>query len=151
MKKSFIMALVLILSHGLLSAQTDPQLNEQTGTVEVQVTNINLENALIVKIGLYNESSDFPELGKETFGKHIEATESVVSHTFENIPIGTYAVAVVQDENDDGIQNKNFVGAPTEGYGFSHNVYGFFGPPDYKDVSFQVKADKVSTFTVNLE
>ncbi len=36
----------------------------------------------------------------------------------------------------------NMVGKPIEGYGFSNNVTGKFGPPPFKKWLFEVKGDK---------
>lgn len=153
MKKTFlfVVAFVMLLINGTLNAQTSHNPTFRTGTVVIRVTNINLEKEPNVKIGLYNESSEFPVLGRETFGKNIKASKSVITHTFKNIPVGSYGAAVIQDENNDGILNKNFFGAPTELYGFSQNKFGFFGPPDYKDVTFEVEQDKTVSLTINLE
>ncbi len=153
MKKVFIIALTFVtfFSHGVLTAQTGTKSSRQIGTVIVRVTNINLEKNGVVKIGLYDETGEFPALGKEIFGKNIEASKSVVSHTFNNIPVGIYAAAVIQDENNDGVHNTNFFGVPTEKYGFSQNVYGLFGPPDYEDVSFKVVSGQTISLTINLE
>jgi uncharacterized protein (DUF2141 family) len=70
---------------------------------------------------------------------------------FRNIPAGTYAIAVIQDENLDGKLTKNFLGIPKEPYGFSQNKYGMFGPPKFKDVSFAVENDSNISLKINLE
>lgn len=103
-----------------------------------------------VKIGIY-VSNGFPVVGKEVFGIDLEVKEPSVTHVFKNIPVGKYAIAVFQDENIDGILNKNLFGAPKERYGFSTNKYGMFGPPDYEDVSFEVKENNPISLTINLE
>jgi uncharacterized protein (DUF2141 family) len=38
-----------------------------------------------------------------------------------DLPAGEYAVQVLHDENDNGKLDTNFMGMPTEGYGFSNN------------------------------
>lgn len=40
---------------------------------------------------------------------------------FGTLPPGTYAVKVIHDENDNGKLDTNFMGMPTEGYGFSND------------------------------
>jgi len=35
----------------------------------------------------------------------------------------------------------NLVGKPTEGYGFSNNVIGKFGPPQYEKWLFEINSD----------
>lgn len=122
----------------------------QTGMISVNVTQIDVKKGGKVKIGIY-VSNGFPVVGKEVFGIDLEVKEPSVTHVFKNIPVGKYAIAVFQDENIDGILNKNLFGAPKERYGFSTNKYGMFGPPDYEDVSFEVKENNPISLTINLE
>lgn len=51
---------------------------------------------------------------------------------------GSYAIAVYHDENNDGDFNRNWVGLPTEGYGFSNNPRLTLGPPPLEAVRFAV-------------
>ena len=55
---------------------------------------------------------------------------------FEDIPPGTYAIAVVHDENMNGKLDTNLLGIPTEGYAFSNDAKGLFGPPSFSAASF---------------
>lgn len=55
---------------------------------------------------------------------------------FLDIPPGTYALAVIHDENLDGKLATNLMGVPTEGYGFSNDAKAFFGPPSFDAASF---------------
>ena len=55
---------------------------------------------------------------------------------FINIPSGTYALAVIHDENMDGKLDTNWVGIPTEGYGFSNDAKATLGPPSFSAASF---------------
>jgi uncharacterized protein (DUF2141 family) len=56
---------------------------------------------------------------------------------FEAIAPGTYALAVVHDENMNGKLDANWLGIPTEGYGFSNDAKALLGPPSYSAASFQ--------------
>jgi len=47
--------------------------------------------------------------------------------------------------------DKNLFGVPKENYGFSKNVFGTFGPPDFEEVSFKVVSGKIVKLTINLE
>jgi hypothetical protein len=47
---------------------------------------------------------------------------------FSNVQPGRYAAIAFHDENGNGKPDKNFLGVPTEPYGFSNNVQGFLGP-----------------------
>jgi uncharacterized protein (DUF2141 family) len=55
---------------------------------------------------------------------------------FENIPPGTYALAVIHDENMNGKLDTNWLGIPAEGYGFSNDAKAMLGPPSFSAASF---------------
>jgi uncharacterized protein (DUF2141 family) len=52
---------------------------------------------------------------------------------------GKYAFKYFHDENNDEKLNTNFVGIPKEGYGFSNNAKGKFGPPSFEKMIFEIK------------
>ena len=62
---------------------------------------------------------------------------------FEDIPPGTYAMAVVHDENMNGKLDSNWLGIPTEGYGFSNNAWAILGSPTFSAASFQYNGQSV--------
>jgi uncharacterized protein (DUF2141 family) len=62
--------------------------------------------------------------------------------TIENLKSGKYAVRYYHDENMNGKMETNLVGKPAEGYGFSNNVTGKFGPPPFQKWLFEINADK---------
>lgn len=56
--------------------------------------------------------------------------------SFEQIPPGTYALAVIHDENRDGKLATDWMGRPKEGYGFSNDARGTLGAPSFEAASF---------------
>jgi uncharacterized protein (DUF2141 family) len=56
---------------------------------------------------------------------------------FEDIPPGTYAMAVIHDENMNGKLDTNRLGIPREGYGFSNDAKGWLGAPSFSAASFR--------------
>ncbi len=56
---------------------------------------------------------------------------------FEEIPRGTYALAVFHDENMNGKLDTNWLGIPKEGYAFSNDVKALLAAPSFSDASFQ--------------
>ena len=141
MKKVTFLIAVLFLGANLFA---------QSGQVDVTVTGINVKKGGIVKVGVYKKDG-FPAMGMEIKGEDVKVTTSEVTVTLKDIPAGTYAIAVIQDKNSDGEHNTNLFGSPTEPYGFSNNVYGRFGPPDFEDVSIVIENGKILSITVNLE
>ena len=63
------------------------------------------------------------------------------SFSIENLKAGKYAIRYFHDENLNGNLETNLVGKPTEGYGFSNNVIGKFGPPPFEKWLFELTAD----------
>ena len=59
---------------------------------------------------------------------------------FAGLPPGDYAVAAFHDEDRDGDLNTNLLGMPTEGYGFSNEARGMFGPPGFDAAAFTIKS-----------
>lgn len=55
---------------------------------------------------------------------------------FVDIPPGTYALAVIHDENTNGKLDKNWLGVPTEGYGFSNDAKALLSAPTFSAASF---------------
>ncbi len=132
MMKLFLM-IILIIFAGLCFAQ-------ETGyLVTVTVTGItNLEGE--ISIGLFQGEESYPK-GDVIAGAFIQADQETITHTFENIPEGIYAIAIYHDENSNVKMDRNFLGIPKEGYAFSNNVFGTFGPPKFDKAKFEVKED----------
>ena len=62
---------------------------------------------------------------------------------FEDIPPGTYAMAVIHDENMNGKLDTNWLGIPTEGYGFSNDAKGVVGAPSFSAASFRYDGQNI--------
>jgi len=74
--------------------------------------------------------------------KAVQAARSRVKRkrgvcVFVGLPPGIYAVSVIHDANDNKKLDTNFLGVPREGYGFSNNAKGTFGPPPFKRAAFR--------------
>ena len=113
----------------------------QTGTIIVEILGIKGTEGQI-SIGLYTSEEGFPETEKSYKGITAKVTGEKAVAAFQDVPAGTYAIAVFQDTNSNGKLDKNFFGIPKEGYAFSNNVFGTFGPPDFKDASFEFDGNK---------
>lgn len=112
----------------LILVVTAPNILAQSGNLEVIVTGIK-ETKGAVKVGLFDNDKDF--LKKAVYGKTVKVSGNSATVVFENLPVGDYAVSVIHDENENGDLDSNFMGVPTEGFGFGNNAMGMFGPPSY--------------------
>jgi uncharacterized protein (DUF2141 family) len=52
--------------------------------------------------------------------------------TIGRVEPGRYTVIVIQDLNDNARLDRNFLGLPTEPYGFSNNAKGMFSAPSFE-------------------
>ena len=86
----------------------------------------------------------FPDCSKDasTLRRLVPAANGG-SIVFSNVPAGTYAVAVVHDENKNNKMDLRIF-IPKEGFAFSRNPKIFAGPPKFKSASFAVGSSSVS-------
>jgi uncharacterized protein (DUF2141 family) len=57
----------------------------------------------------------------------------------KNLKPGKYAFKYFHDENKNEKLDTNWIGVPTEGFGFSNNAEGMFGPPSFDKTIFTLK------------
>lgn len=67
-----------------------------------------------------------------------------VTLKFPQLAPGNYAVMVFHDENDNMVFDKSASGLPLEGYGFSRNAKGHYGPPGFEDAMIELKPGPAS-------
>lgn len=110
--------------------------------ITVEVTNLLNTNGKL-SIGLYNKNDDtFANMSKYYKSVNLKIDDSKVIYRFKNIPNGTYAVAVVHDENENKELDKNFFGVPKEGYGFSNNIRPSFRGANFEESKFELMSNK---------
>ncbi len=68
-------------------------------------------------------------------------TDNTCTIVFKDLEDGTYAVRYFHDENSNGELDTNFIGIPKEGFGFSNDAFGKFGPKKFKEWLFEVSGD----------
>ena len=102
-----------------------------------------------IQVGLYNKKELFPKVGKQFKVFYIKVTSKKIKYTIKDLDHGNYALAIFHDENSDNKCNRNFLGIPSEDYGFSNNVRPFLSPPDFEDA--MVKLNKNTNIEVKLD
>jgi uncharacterized protein (DUF2141 family) len=122
--------------------------SQDTITQDVVIRIVNFDsNKGKVLIGLYNSESTFLKEDFMSSISKIENNECTV--IFKNVPVGTYAVSLIHDENDNGKMDTNMFGIPKEDYGCSNNAKGFMGPPKWADAKIEV-TNKTINQTIKL-
>lgn len=76
--------------------------------------------------------------------KFIEGFEAAISNNeaiieIKSIAQGSYSFKYFHDENKNKELDTKMFGIPKEGFGFSNDVMGTFGPPDFDKTIFKVK------------
>ena len=91
-----------------------------------------------LRLSLYNRPETFLKAdGRIARAKlAIEANPMIVQ--FTNLVPRSYAVSVHHDENGDGSLNRNLLGIPREGYGFSNDARPVLAPPSFSNAEVRV-------------
>ena len=131
MKKIFAPLLIATLIS--LSGQA------QTQTLTIQVTNVKDAEGH-VRIAIYNSEKDY--MKKHFMVKSAKAAKGTVELVIDNLPAGTYGISVMHDANSNEKMDSNMIGIPKEGFGFSNNAKGTFGPPGYEKTKIEFAASK---------
>ena len=95
-----------------------------------------------IMVAIYDSAESYDQNGPMTAyaTMAVKKGQQQVKATCKLKP-GKYAAAIYHDKNDNQKLDKNFLGIPKEGYGFSNNAQGTFGPPKFKDAVFAMGQD----------
>ena len=106
--------------------------------IHVQVLNIRNSTGT-VDCALFDSPAGFPieALLSATNVVVIKVRKTQARCDFDDLPPGTYALAVIHDENMNGKLDTNFLGIPKEGYGFSNGAKSLLGAPSFSAASFE--------------
>ncbi len=116
---------------------------DKPGDIKVQMTGMKNDKGFVV-VGLYKQSDGFPfDAAKAYKGAKAKVKNGKAVVSFKNIPAGTYAIAVLHDEDDNMKMARKVTGLPDEEYGFSNDAKAIFGPPNFDKASFEHKEQQV--------
>ncbi|MBG1266860.1 DUF2141 domain-containing protein [Nostoc sp. WHI] len=88
---------------------------------------------------IFTSSKGFPSDGDRVLQRQcIKITDTPLLMTFENLKAGSYAVAIIHDQNNDRTLNSNAFGIPSEGFGFSSNPEVRTSAPKFGEAAFLV-------------
>ncbi|MDY0988207.1 hypothetical protein BSF41_18790 [Flavobacterium sp. ACN2] len=138
MKTKIISLLVLILVNGTLFAQHN---------FSVEVTGVQPGKGYVF-FGLYDKEKGFLDIESQIATAKVKANQNSVVYTFKNLPDGNYAIAVYQDVNSNGKCDRNMIGYPTEGFGFSKNYKPKLSAPNFDEVKIAI--DQYATTSIAL-
>jgi uncharacterized protein (DUF2141 family) len=97
-------------------------------------------------IALSNSREDYETQDQAYQSNQIKINDNVARWIINNLPFGEYAIKVYHDEDDDDEMDTNFLGVPSEDFGFSNNARGRFGPASWEDAKFLFNSSKDTVY-----
>jgi len=143
----FLTVILTLTGLGVLFAQQESETARPRGDLYVVITGYPTTQGTI-KIALFGSERSYQSNVAPLRGDSIRIEPNRTLVPFEDISYGDYAVKVYHDQNNDGKLNTNFMGMPTEFYGFSNNVRGTFGPASWSAAKFKFEAVRDSIHIV---
>lgn len=107
---------------------------------EVTVTITDLRNTKgVVRACMTNDPERFPRCrdDAQSYRLVVSASEAGTLR-FRNVAPGTYAIALLHDENGNGKADRALSMIPREGFGFSRDAAVNLGPPSFGDAAITV-------------
>lgn len=110
----------------------------QSSTLIVILEDVELEEDSEVIVSLYDQGAGFPnDDSKAVQTAKKTPQKGRMKFTFEGLEAGEYAVAVLQDEDEDREMDYSFGVIPSEGFAISNNPK-LKGKPDFEDARFKI-------------
>ena len=117
--------------------------------IEVLLRGFNNNQGQVI-IALHNNAESFPDNIAQAITKgRANIANLTAKIVFNNIDPGTYAIAAIHDQNNNGILDKSFFGFPDEGVGVSGESDKKSGPPKFINSNFTLNTDKKITIVLD--
>ena len=122
---------------GMAPGRDQPMCTEKPNPIMVQVHGVKNDQGTI-KVKLYgNDPEEFLVTGKKLDAPRRPAKKNLTLVCVYAPQPGLHAIVVHHDENGNRKLDRNWLGFPTEGYGFSNNPELFIGPPNHEEAAFE--------------
>mgnify|MGYP002778230153 CR=1 FL=1 len=118
--------------------------NSLSGNLTVEIDSFRNREGQVCA-SLFASSQGFPNNRKNVVQRQCHKITSVpLTVNFRNLKAGNYAVAIIHDTNGDGTLNRNDIGMPIEGYGFSRNPEIRTAAPKFNDAAVFIAGPNTS-------
>jgi uncharacterized protein (DUF2141 family) len=113
-------------------------------SLQVSISGAN-SDAGSIRILVFSKPSGFPDQVKQAVRSiSLPPKNGKASFKLTDLPVGTYAIGVIHDQDNNGKLSINAVGYPTEKFGFSNNPKVYFGPPSFEKAAFVLGKTPIS-------
>lgn len=114
-------------------------------TIRITVEKVRNSEGLITAVLYDDNPKTFLKSGARLDRIRVDASEGETELCLNAPAAGrSYAVALYHDENGNTEFDQDFLGIPTEGYGFSQNPGFRFGKPDVEETLFPIADEQVA-------
>jgi uncharacterized protein (DUF2141 family) len=145
--------LLAAFAPGLAAQEAVSPIADANGSVEVTIEGIASTDGLIYA-SLFSSANGFPgERQLAVANQSVPASDSsngTLVLKFLEIPPGAFAISIMHDANANGKLDANFMGIPSEDYGFSQNPKSMFGPPSFDKAAAALAAGESQQLTIKL-
>jgi len=149
-----ITALLSIFAGSLAAQDTTALPTESGGSVEVKIEGIASTDGLIYA-SLFSSANGFPDARELAIANQAvpasDSSNGTLVLKFPDIPAGAFAISIMHDANANGKLDTNFMGIPSEDYGFSQNPNSMFGPPSFDKAAVSLAAGETQQLTIKLK
>lgn len=120
-------------------------------------SNVQHDSTFTLRVNAVNTASDEGSVRVQLFNHKrilVQQTDASIDNreaqiSFTELSAGQYAVRLYHDENNNLKLDSNFLGIPSERYGYSNNVRGWMGEPSFERQLFRVASD--TSITIKLK
>jgi len=103
-----------------------------------------------VRLALYDQASWGNDDADPVADLVVPARAPETIATFQGLKPGVYGLKLFQDVNRNGQFDFNWLGLPSERYGFSNDAHPIFSEPDFSRTKFRLSAG-ANMITVHLQ
>ncbi len=140
MKRILFFTLSALLIKSTLAFDSPSQ--SQEVQLQIEVSNLKVTKGTLM-LAMFNSADGWPDGEGKAFKLITQKVSTAGAQVITlSVPPGTYAISMYHDENDNKKMDKNWVGYPTENFGFSNSVKVTIAAPKFAECSFVVSAAK---------
>ena len=113
------------------------------GTITVRIEALRNDNGTVY-VSLFDNKKAFGDNKGAVVSVQARPANRTAVVMLDNVAPGRYALSFIHDENDNKKLDTNWIGIPKEGFGYSKDAMGKFGPPKFDDALLDVPAGPVT-------
>lgn len=113
----------------------------ERGLLQIEIDNVQPGKGMIW-VGLYHSESDFLNKEKAILRGVVAGDSAHMTIQIPDLPYGPYAMAIFQDENNNGKLDRNLFGIPAEPFAFSRPPQSKFRLPRFEEIQFEFRTHR---------